>query len=349
MKRVLLVDDNVSDLKLAKAALVNDYQVIATSAGTNALKYLEENPVDLVLLDIAMPGMDGFAFLEKLKLLCYFDDLTVIFLTSINDPKIETKALNSGVVDFIVKPFAPISMLARVKLHLEVREYRRNLVQLINEKTRVIEELQDSMAISFAQLIGSRDGRTGQDIRRIREYLRILSVEMLSEKVYPTEMTPRLLEEMLRSAVLHDIGKVGVEDRISAKNAKLTPEEFNVMKLHVEIGGAALQNAIDQSGAASYLYTARDMVVYHHEKWDGSGYLVGLSETDIPLSARIMAVVDVYNALTSKRPYKEAYPHEKSATIILDESGKAFDPQIIKIFDMCQSKFAQTLTANYDY
>lgn len=343
MKHILLVDDSVANLNIANAALEPYYKVTMLTSGAQLLKYLSKNIPDLILLDIEMPQLDGFGVLEKLEENGLKNSAPIIFLTSVINSDLEAKAFSAGVVDFINKPFATMPLLSRVKMHLEISEYRKSLEGLVAQKTRTIEELQDVLSISIAKLVGCRDGYTGEHVMRTHTYLNILLEQMLSDGTYEKELTPQLCKDMLRAAALHDIGKVGIQDEILCKKGQFSENEFELMKMHTTLGGQTLQNAIEACTVESFLYVARDMAQYHHEKWDGSGYVFRLSGENIPLCARIMTVVDVYDALTSKRPYKEPFSHEKSLGIIKEGSGKAFDPRIIESFIRCAAVFEEYL------
>ncbi len=343
MKHILVVDDNVTNLKIAKAALETSYKVTMLTSGVQVLKFLEKNVPDLILLDIEMPTLDGFGVIAKLKEREQLSIAPIIFLTALTSPEIEAKALSMGVVDFISKPFVNETLLSRVRLHLEISDYRKNLEGLVEEKTKMVEELQDAISISIAELVGCRDGYTGEHIKRTCAYIKILAEQMLSTGLFPDEMNEKFVSDMLRSAALHDIGKVGIKDEILCKPGRFTDEEYQFMKEHSKLGGDTLQSAIDQTGSESFLYVARDMAFYHHEKWDGTGYFNGLIGEQIPLCARIMAVADVYDALTSKRPYKEPFPHDKAVQIITDGRGNHFDPSIVDVFLSCADEFEQCL------
>ncbi len=332
MKHILVVDDNITNLKLAKTALEPEYKVTMLTSGVQSLKFLEKNSCDMILLDINMPNMDGFEVIEKLKKIEELQLPPIIFLTALTDPETEVRALSVGVVDFIHKPFVEETMLSRIKIHFEINGYRKNLEGLIKEKTRMIEELQDAVSISIADLVECRDGETGGHIKRTCKYLEILSNKLFEDNLFPLELDENLIYDMKRSAPLHDIGKVGIKDETLLKTTRLSEAEMEYMKQHTILGGNTLQHAIDQTGSESFLYTARDMAYSHHEKWDGTGYPNGLKGEEIPLCARIMAIADVYDALTSKRSYKEAFSHEKATEIILEGRGTAFEECIVDAF-----------------
>lgn len=286
-----------------------------------------------------MPGMNGFETLSTIKSIPRLSKIPVIFLTALNDQKNEIKCLKLGAVDFIAKPFVPELMLSRIKLHLELSSYRKNLEGLVNEKTQTIENLQDTMVIGLAELVECRDGETGGHIKRTAKYLEILVKSMEEQRLYSDILTSDYVHNMIRSAPLHDIGKIGISDNVLLKQGSFDEAEREYMQQHTILGGRALQKVINSTDGESFLYVAKDMALCHHEKWDGTGYPYGLYKEQIPLCARIMAIADVYDALTSKRPYKKPFTHEKAVQIILEGKGTQFDPDIVDIFKTIAYKF----------
>lgn len=224
-------------------------------------------------------------------------------------------------------------------MHLELSEYRTQLEEKIYEKTQMIENLQDVMMLSLAELVECRDENTGGHVKRTAEYVRILANELVEAGVYSDILTPEYVKDIIKSAPLHDIGKIGINDATLLKMGSLDEDEFEYMKKHVELGAISLQKMINETDKESFLYTARDMAHYHHEKWDGTGYPSGLKGEEIPISARIMAIADVYDALTTKRPYKEPFSHEDTVNIIIEGREKGFDPNIIDVFKEISYKF----------
>ncbi len=343
MKHILVVDDNVPNLKAAEKALSGIYKATLLTSGTQALKFLVKNTPDLILLDVNMPGIDGFEILRQLRADKENPPIPVIFLTANYDAESEIKGLELGAVDFIQKPFVAQSMLSRIKTHLDMSDYRKNLESMVAEKAKMVEELQNAVSVSIAELVGCRDGYTGDHIKRTCTYIEILAEKMFEIGMYQDELDKQYISDLLRAAALHDIGKVGIKDEILCKPGRFTDSEFEFMKQHTYLGGETLQKAIDQTITESFLYIARDMALYHHEKWDGSGYLQNLSGINIPLCARIMAIADVYDALTSKRPYKEPFGHDKSQEIIIAGRAVAFDPDIVEAFIQCADQFKNAL------
>ena len=339
LKHVLVIDDNVTNLKFAEKTLKPYYKVSLLISGAQTLKFLSKNTPDLILLDINMPDMDGYETLKKIRENPDLDNTPVIFLTALSDSESEVKGIELGAVDFIIKPFIPQTMLSRVKMHLEFSEYKNDLENKVHEKTEIIEHLQDVMMLSLAELVECRDENTGGHVKRTAEYVKILTDEIVEEGLYSDILTPEYIRDIVRSAPLHDIGKIGINDSTLLKAGSLDDEEFEYMKNHAELGGQTLQKMINETNGESFLYVAKDMAHYHHEKWDGSGYPSGLKGEEIPISARIMAIADVYDALTTKRPYKEAFEHEAALKIIIDGKGKMFDPNIIDIFEKISYKF----------
>lgn len=339
MEHILIVDDNITNLKLAEQLLKPTYKVTLLTSAIQTIKFLTRNTPDLILLDIKMPGINGFETLTTIKSIDRLSQIPVIFLTAQNDRKSEIKALQLGAVDFLAKPLVPELMLSRIKLHLELSSYRKNLEGVVKEKTQTIENLQDTMVVGLAELVECRDGETGGHIKRTAKYLEVLVKSMEEQDFYPDILNSEYVYNMIRSAPLHDIGKIGISDSVLLKQGTFDEREREYMQQHTILGGRALQKVINATDGESFLYVAKDMALCHHEKWDGTGYPNGLSGNEIPLCARIMAIADVYDALTSKRPYKKPFSHEKAVQIILEGKGTQFDPDIVDIFYSIAYKF----------
>ena len=341
MRHILVVDDDITNLKFVEQSLKPNFKVTLLTSAIQTMKFLLTHVPDLILLDINMPGVDGFEAFSTIKSIDKFKNIPIIFLTIQNDAESELKALKLGAVDFISKPFIPEIMISRINTHLELASYRNELEMLVAEKTATIENLQDSMVMGLAELVECRDGETGGHIKRTGKYLQILVEALCMNNLYSNILTDEYVNNMIRSAPLHDIGKIGISDSILLKNGTFDDNEREYMKQHTILGGKALQKIIDATDGETFLYIAKDMALSHHEKWDGTGYPYGLSGTNIPLPARIMAVADVYDALTSKRAYKKAISHSKAIEIIIESSGTHFDPDIIKIFKSIHPRFEQ--------
>jgi putative two-component system response regulator len=337
---IFVVDDNETSLTAAENALVNDYRVIALSSAAKMFEALTKFIPDLILLDIKMPDMSGYEALERLKGNDSYADIPVIFLSGLSDAISEAHGIELGAVDFIMKPFTEPVLLNRIKKHLEideqVRERTRQLALRTEQLARRSEELlrlQNGIVYTLADIVESRDPNTGGHIERTTRYIRILIDEMIERGVYSDELKSWDLDSVVSSARLHDIGKISIPDSILNKPGKLTEEEFKIIKTHTDVGARLIDQMTEQTGDAAFLRSAKIFAAFHHEKWNGSGYPNCLHGTDIPLHGRIMAIVDVYDALVSDRPYKKAFPHEKALEIIMDDAGNHFDPHITEVFN----------------
>lgn len=368
-KHILAVDDVPANLKYAEQLLGDTYRLTLAISGAQALKFLTKAEPDLILLDINMPEMDGCAVLTRLKENPVTEKIPVIILTSDADSAMEMKCLSLGAVDFIRKPFVTEIMLSRIETHIELSGYRHKLEYMVNEKTAVIERLQDVMSTCFAELVESRDGTTGGHIKNTTRYFSVFLEELSKHEKYRSILTPHYMRSLVRAAPLHDIGKIGINDSVLRKESALDKEEFEHMKTHTSIGGDTFRNIfssvegvhhhsqmgadaleriwdtmeIPESADTDFLHIARDMALYHHERWNGTGYPTGISGEDIPLCARILSIVDVYDALTSKRSYKEAYSHEKALEIIIKDRGVFFDPELTDIFISISDRIEECL------
>lgn len=341
MKQILIVDDIPTNLEYAVGMLEGKYKLAAAKSGAKALAFLERSRPDLILLDVNMPEMDGFETLNRIKAIPECKSIPIIFLTADRDTKLEVRGLQLGAVDFIAKPFEPEIMLSRIKTQLELDDYRTNLECMVKNKTMVIERLLDVMSISLAELVESRDGTTGGHLKHTSEFFRIIVEHMRTKPKYKDILTDEYVKNLYRAAPLHDVGKIAIDDNILRKESGLDANEFEHMKKHSVIGGKTFDHILSELNAGGlemgveteFIRIARDMALYHHEKWSGTGgYPVGIAGEDIPLPARILAVADVYDALTSKRPYKDAFSHEESVKIIREGRGTLFDPDITDIF-----------------
>lgn len=307
-KTILIVDDTPANLAVLGELLMPHYQVRAANSGAKALTVTIADPrPDLILLDVMMPGMDGYEVLRRLKDDPQTQDIPVMFITALDQPEDEVRGLELGAVDFISKPIRPPVVLARVRGQLELKEARDLLrdknAWLDNEVKRRVrqhQKIQNASMRALASLAEARDNETGNHILRTQSYVNVLAEELAKLPHYAEILLPETIESYTKAATLHDIGKVGVPDHILYKPGKHTPEEWDIMKTHAEIGAQAIWRAIkdeDDREAVTFLQVAMDIAGNHHEKWDGSGYPKGLSGEQIPLSARLMAVADVFDAL----------------------------------------------------
>jgi len=337
-QRVLIVDDEPFNVKVLVDLLRPDYRLQAARDGAQALALLAEDPLpDLILLDWMMPVMDGMEVCQRVKADPRTRNVPIIFVTALGQAEAETKALEAGAVDFITKPVVPPVVLSRVRTHLALRRAQqqlelqnRELEDRVALRSREVVETRDLTIRALASLAETRDNETGNHIRRTQHYVRILAEHLRHIAPYSDELNDITIELLFKSAPLHDIGKVGIPDAILLKPGKLTDEEFEIMKSHAVLGHNALLSAEEQGVSEnSFLRYAREIANGHHEKWDGSGYPAGLAGENIPLSARLMAVADVYDALISKRVYKPAFPHEKAVELIVEQRGRHFDPKVV--------------------
>ena len=345
---ILVVDDTPDNLSLMRELLRKDYQVQLANGGERALKLAAMQPQpDLILLDIMMPVMDGYEVCRRLKADAATRDIPVVFLTAKADVEDEKRGLELGAVDYITKPISPPVVLARVKIHLALKahaDFLRDksdfLEAEVSKRTREVLAIQDVTILAMATLAETRDLDTGNHIRRTQHYVKALAEKLRTHPRFAGVLTDNYIQMLFKSAPLHDIGKVGIPDRILLKPGRLTPEEFEIMKTHTTLGRDAIEHAEIQLGMpVEFLSTAKEIALSHQEKWDGSGYPQGLAGEAIPLSARLMAVADVYDALISRRVYKNSVPHEQAVAIIQEGRGVHFDPDITDAFVELQETF----------
>jgi putative two-component system response regulator len=348
-KKILIVDDIPQNIALLNEILKDNYVISAATKGAKAIEIAQsEAPPDLILLDIQMPGMDGYTVCKKFKNNETTRDIPIIFVTTKSEVEDETTGLELGAVDYLIKPVNPSIVKARIKNHLELkeaREYLKNqniiLEEKVVERTKELIITQDVTIQCMASLAETRDNETGGHIRRTQNYVRALAEKLSEKKKYRNIFDFRTIDLLQKSAPLHDIGKVGIPDSILLKPGKLTEEEFEVMKKHTTLGRDAIATAEIQLGTTSFLASAKEIAYSHHEKWDGGGYPEGVSGEAIPLSGRLMALADVYDALISKRVYNPPFPHSKAVSIIKEESGSHFDPDLVEAFSSISEEFRQ--------
>ncbi|MEW5736988.1 MAG: two-component system response regulator [Thermodesulfobacteriota bacterium] len=351
-QRILVVDDMPSNINVLNLILKDDYAVSAARSGPDALRIAgSETPPDLILLDVMMPGMDGYEVCRRLKADPSTRGIPVLFVTAMADNEDETRGLEAGGVDYLTKPVSPPVVLARVRNHMQLKLHQNHLELLVAQRTRELAITQEVTIQSLASLAETRDNETGGHIMRTQRYVEALGRHLLSLGEFPGELSEESLSWIHKSAPLHDIGKVGVPDAILLKPGKLTPDEFETMKLHTVYGKEAISRAEKLLGTTenSFLAHARDIAYSHHERWDGKGYPRGLSGPDIPLCGRLMAVADVYDALVSKRVYKSPVPHHKAVSIIAEGRGTQFDPQVADAFLAISETFREIALAFADF
>lgn len=345
---ILVVDDTPDNLSLMSGLLKDRYRVKVANNGEKAIKIVQgDSPPDLVLLDIMMPGLSGYDVCQILKADPATRDVPIIFLTAMTATEDEKKGLEMGAADFITKPVNPPIVLARVATHLQIKaaadflkDQNAYLDAEVARRGRELAAIQDVTILAMASLAETRDNDTGNHIRRTQNYIKVLAEHLQTHERFRFFLTDKNIDMLYKSAPLHDIGKVGIPDRILLKPGRFEPHEMEIMKTHCKLGRDAIQHAEDQLGLeVEFLKYAKEIAYGHQEKWDGSGYPEGLAGDAIPISARLMAVADVYDALISRRVYKEGMPHEKAVRIIAEGRGTHFDPDIADAFIELADRF----------
>lgn len=353
---VLIVDDTETNIDILLATLGEDYEVAVAMDGASALETALAQQPDLILLDIMMPGMDGYEVCRRLQADPATADTPVIFLTAMTDVADKARGFAVGAVDYVTKPFEPLEIEARVRTHLSLRLARQALARQneilerkVEERTRELALTQETIIEAMACLAEYRDPETGGHIKRTKNYVRLLARYLRDHPKYRDELTEETIDLLYKSAPLHDIGKVGVRDDILLKPGRLTVEEFAQMRHHTIYGRDAIQVASRKLGDNSFLHLAKEIAYTHQERWDGSGYPQGLAGEAIPVSGRLMAIADVYDALISRRVYKEPIPHAQAVEMILAGRGSQFDPDMVEAFWALQEQFRQIALAFADY
>ena len=331
-KTIFVVDDSLINLSFAEKALEKHFRVVTLSSVEKMYEVLEKLKPDLILLDIAMPGTSGFDAMKRLKTDKYYAKIPVIFLSALTDSYNEALGIELGAVDFITKPFSEPVLLNRIKNHIRIDE-------IIRERTEQLLRLKNGIVHTLAEVVERRDKDTDGHIERTTSYLKVILDAMLTFGVYAEEMRDWDIDSFASSACLHDVGKICVPSAVLNKSEPLTELELEAVKAHAAEGEKIIEQTMFQTGEEHFLNCAKLIAAYHHERWDGKGYPYGLKGTDIPLHGRLMAIVDVYDALISERPYKKAYTHEGAVDIIKDEAGKHFDPLITGVFCEVCDKF----------
>ncbi|MYN44056.1 response regulator [Pseudoduganella sp. FT93W] len=352
---ILVVDDTPDKLTLMSDLLSEQYTVKVAPNGARALKIAQSDKApDLILLDVMMPEMDGYEVCRRLKADPVSAEIPVIFLTAKTEREDEQRGFDLGAVDYITKPVSPPIVLARVQTHLALkasadflRDQNAYLEQEVQRRTDEVQALQDVTILIMASLAETRDNETGNHILRTQHYVKLLAEYLAPHPRFAATLTPRYITQLFKSAPLHDIGKVGIPDRILLKPGKLDADEFEIMKTHTTLGRNAIVHAEQGLGVSvPFLQTAKEICYSHQEKWDGSGYPEGLQGDAIPLSARLMAVADVYDALISRRAYKEPKTHEEALAIMHAGRGSHFDADILDAFITLQNEF-RAIAARY--
>lgn len=355
---ILIVDDSKTDMLLIKTMLL-DYALLFAYDGMEAMEIVKNNPnIDIIILDLNMPKMNGFEVLQALKINEAYKDITTLILTNYDECENEIRGLDLGAVDYIRKPLNLESLRKRIEVHISLRKARKyieeqNLIleERVSIRTRELVMTRDVTIHALIGLLEVRNIESSNHTKRTQWMMKILCEHLKTKQKYADILEDEYITELFQTAPLHDIGKVGIPDKILLKPGKLDSEEFEIMKKHTTYGVEALTHDFNPENVTTFIRTAIEIVGTHHEKFDGTGYPHGLKAEEIPLCGRLMAIIDVYDALTSKRVYKPAFPHEEALEIILSERGKHFDPSLIDAFieiekdiQQIRYKYDQTIT-----
>ena len=346
-QKIMLVDDNKANLTMGKSILCEYYDVYAMPSADKMFEFLEHLLPDLILLDIEMPGMNGYEAIKLLKGDKQYEEIPVIFVTGKSTESDEYQGLVLGAIDYVTKPFASALLLKRIENHLLIQrqkaglqDFNDNLKKMVKDKTQQIYDLHSIIISNMANFVEFRDNFTGWHIHRTKKYLEALTKQLIADGVYANELLEWDMDSVMLSSLLHDVGKIAISDAILNKPGKLTPEEFEIMKSHAQKGVEVIEKMEHNVDFAASLNHAKSFAGTHHEKWDGSGYPNGLAGMKIPLEGRIMSVADVYDALISVRPYKKPFSAQESAQIIIDGAGIHFDPAFTESFRKIEGDFA---------
>lgn len=343
---IMVIDDMKENLHFLHQVLSKEgYRVKLFPKGDLALNSARREPPDLILLDINMPGLDGYRVCEILKDTEELKDIPVIFFSGLKDVDSVIQAFEKGGVDYISKPFRIKEVQVRVETHLHLRrlqreqeEYNHRLEELVHEKVQEISNSQKATILALAKLTESRDDETGNHVERVSSFSSLLAKRLL-ERNGMEELMDSFLNNIHYAAALHDIGKVGIPDAILCKKGALKDKEFALIKTHTTIGAKTLEEIHTHYPNNSMIEMGVHIAKYHHERWDGGGYEGGLKGDKIPFSARIVALADVYDALRSRRPYKEPFSHKRALEILYEEEGGHFDPFVLQAFKEVEQDF----------
>lgn len=339
---IMLVDDDLETHALLNGMLSRYYsELLIYPIGELALSALKLFPPDLILLAMELPDMDGVGFCGQLKHDSRFKDIPVIILSPRDDATSKVGAFDAGAVDYVIKPFHISELRARIDLHLRL-SFMQDMLEtrrLMEQKARELAEAQHATIFALAKLAEQRDCDTGEHLERVRDYCRLLAEQLGSSSPYEPAITPEFVGCIQHASPLHDIGKVGIPDNILLKPGRLTAEEFSLMKTHTVIGAENMQQVYNLYSGNAFIGMGIEIALYHHERWDGAGYPDGLAGRNIPLSARIVALADFYDALRANRCYRKGFDHARVRSMIVEESGTHFDPVIVSAFLDVEDRF----------
>lgn len=331
-KAILIIDDDPSNLRFLQEVLKDIYKVHAAPSGQRAVAFLEKRLPDLIITDLEMPGMDGYEVIRSIKARPEWAEIPIIVITGHEGKDKEIESISLGAVDFIKKPLSFGVVRARIKLHLEIKEYKQEIENLVKEKTRLLEKSQEAIMNILFGVTSLRASETPGHIKRVTSYVEKIMACIRSSNSSRYIMDEAYRESVILSAPFHDIGNVSVAENLLLKPLRLIPLEYELIKQHTLYGAQIFDSAIKEGNeTADFLKVAREIALYHHEKWDGSGYPHKIAKEEIPLSARIVAIADVYDALVTVRPYRSMLTHKEAVAVILDDAGKHFDPYLVDI------------------
>ncbi|MBU2880405.1 two-component system response regulator [Psychrosphaera sp. B3R10] len=320
---ILIVDDTPENIDVLSGILKQDYKIKAALNGYLALKIaFSEHKPDLILLDIMMPEMDGYDVCRQLKSHPETSQIPIIFVSAKSDVHDEQMGFELGAVDYLSKPVSPPIVIARIKTHLSLYDQSRLLEKLVQDRTKELNDTRVEIIRRLGRAAEFKDNETGMHVIRMSLFTKILAKKLGKPDDW--------CELIYNAAPMHDIGKIGIPDRVLLKPGRLNPEEWEIMKKHSEYGADIIGEH-----PSPLLQLAKEIAMSHHEKWDGTGYPKGLSKEEIPLASRIIAVADVFDALTSVRPYKEAWSEQRAIDFMTKESGRHFDPNLMALFIEC--------------
>ncbi len=361
-RRVLIVDDDRDTRELLTRLLERWCEVAGAHNGHRALAVAERAVPDIVLLDIRMPGIDGCETCRRMRRMLSGRNVQIIMVSACSSEEEQLRAFDAGADDYIVKPVDPQELTSRVRLHFrlldalgeaaavrrEICRHHADLHRMVEQRARELAETKDVAVMALAEVAESRDQGTGEHLIRMRMYAQMLAEALRVDSPYAAEIDETFLEDLYRSSPLHDIGKVGISDAILLKPDRLTAEEFEAVKQHTVIGANILEQAVFHSPHGGFLAMAAIIARFHHERFDGEGYPAGLIGEEIPLAARIVTVADVFDAITSERPYKPAYPADAARAMINADSGKHFDPVVVEAFQRCFDQMVRVRDRHQD-
>jgi putative two-component system response regulator len=353
-KQVMIVDDDEMNRMILREILEEDYELVEAHNGREAIEVFKQHTPAVVLMDIMMPEVDGYTACRAIKDSPYAETTHVILVSAKASTEERVRGYQHGADDYIIKPFDDEELLAKVRVYSKLREAtyelakartelagdNQSLEALVEEQTAELVQSRDMVVFALASLADSRDPETGDHLQRIREYCKLLAVELAAQGPSADIIDDQFIDQIYLASPLHDIGKVGIPDAILLKPAQLSAGEFEKMQEHTVVGAEALQDVQRHGSKCGFLDMAIQIARSHHERWNGSGYPDGLVGEQIPLAARIVGLADVFDALTSHRVYKQAYSTDTAHAMIVGEAGSHFDPEVVAAYERCAQRFA---------